>query len=357
MVAARNRYSATYKTETAGQYRTDLSAGPVHYRDGEGWEKIDASLRQRPDGRFGNGGRNEFGLSVAPDNRDRQLTRMETKSGRAVGFALEGARPGGASPDPQTGAETIVYRSILPHVDLRLSSLADGLKEILVLQSAQAPTRYVFPLTTDGLRAELDDQGQVLYRDAAGAVVFVTPRPWMEDSANGPDLPGATSYEAAFRLLDTAEGGQALELTISEAWLKDPSRVFPALVDPTIYNTEPYFDTDTYYYKANTTNASTANTALRAGASGSDHYRAFLMFNGRGGTRRTGRRHAACGRPPRQQRNLPGLPGLHRQLRTVGVRQARDAELVQVPGLVRRAVRPDLRGRQRQPDRNLRRRS
>jgi hypothetical protein len=283
VVRLRERFSSTFTTGKPGEYRSEVETGPVHFKDdAEKWQKIDRSLRKQPDGRFGNQGGNDFTVTAASDNSDRSLARLETAAGESVSFALQGARPGGASPDPRTGDQDIVYRSIMPHVDLRLTSLAEGVKEVLVLRSAKAPTRYVFPLTLDGLTAELDAEGSVLFRNGDGEVAFTTPRPWMVDSVNGPDEPGAISTDASYALVDVPGGGQALEVSISPSWLADPARVFPVEVDPSVQHTgnPAYFYTDATYRKSNTTTADTASSYLYTGRSTSEQYRSFLQFSG-----------------------------------------------------------------------------
>lgn len=275
----RERFSTTFTTDKPGVYRTETEAGPVHFKDSAGgWQRIDRSLRPSPDGRFGNGGRNDFTVSAASRNEDRALARLETKTGESVSWMVEGARPGGASPDPRSGEQDVVYRSILPHVDLRLTSLDEGVKEVLVLRSAKAPSRFVFPLTLQGLTAELDENGSVLYRNVAGEVAFTTPRPWMVDSVNGPDVPGAVSTDAQYRLIDVA-GGQALEVTVSQAWLSDPARVFPVEVDPTITGNPAYFYEDTYYRSSNRTTSDSKSPWLYTGGTSSEQFKAYLQFS------------------------------------------------------------------------------
>lgn len=279
VVGLRERFSETFATEKASEYETVTSPSPVHFKDGGGgWQKIERGLRPQAGRRFGNEGRNDFGLSVAGDHTDRQLARIESKAGQAVGFGLEGARPGAASPDPASDGQDIVYRSILPHVDLRLSSLADGLKEVLILRSAKAPTRYVFPMRLEGLTAELQDRA-VLFRDEAGTEVFRTTPPTMMDSSGGPHAPGTGSLALDYRLIEQPDGAQALELTLSPEWLADPARVFPVQVDPTVNrSTYPHVFADTTYAQSDKTQAFGWIEQLGTGHTTKDSYRAFVQF-------------------------------------------------------------------------------
>lgn len=291
----RERQSATYATERPGVFESQVSSGPVHYRDDKDkWHKIDRELR--PAGRrFSNQGRNDFAFSVSGDHRDRELVRFDSKRGHAVAYGLAGARPGAASPDPTAGGQQIVYRSILPHVDLRLRSLADSVEEVLVLQSAKAPAVYQFPLQLTGVTARVDEDGSVVYEDADAKPVFRTPRPWMMDSSVPErEGPGITSLDASYALATAADGGQVLELRLSQQWLQDPARVFPVKVDPTVDNVASsnnpggdggavFFYSDTSYASHNTTSAYTSDPNLYSGLNSNNHrHRAVLQFGGSG---------------------------------------------------------------------------
>ncbi|HVM00152.1 MAG TPA: hypothetical protein VM324_12745, partial [Egibacteraceae bacterium] len=178
--------SKTFATDTPGTLTTRAYAEAVHYETDEGgWEPIDVALTPGREGRLENGA-NSFGLSVAADSGQGLLAELDLGQGRRIGFSLdaEHKRPGVA--DRASGGSAVVYRQVRPHVDLRLTSTATGLKEELVLRSPAAPDTFEFPLRLEGVRAQLDPAtGAVVYHDAAGELVAAVPAGWMEDAAGG----------------------------------------------------------------------------------------------------------------------------------------------------------------------------
>ena len=105
------------------------------------------------------------------------------------------------------------------------------MKETLVLRSAKAPASYVFPLSLRNLTAKLVD-GQVVLSDRDGRQRGVIPAGYMVDAGSGTAGP-ATSTKVGYELVTTGDR-PALKMTLDAAWLRDPARVYPVAVDPTV---------------------------------------------------------------------------------------------------------------------------
>lgn len=138
---------------------------------------------------------------------------------------------------------TVTYRGILPSTDLSLQSISGGVKEDIILNSASAPTSFVFPLTLQGLTASVTPQGEVAYTDASGTVRAITPQGYMQDSADPLHKVGAVSQGVTYTLVPNGTGGQALQVGLDSAWVHNPAHAFPIVVDPTTQD----------YYTARTT--------------------------------------------------------------------------------------------------------
>ncbi|WP_163554073.1 DNRLRE domain-containing protein [Candidatus Frankia alpina] len=172
------------------------------------------------------------------------------------------------------------FASVRDSADLQLGPTADGLKEVIVLRSADAPTTWTFPLALTGLTAR-DDGDQVLLADGAGTVRAAIPPGWMEDSRTTGGL-HATYRGVAYRLVTTKDGGQALQVDLDRAWLADPERVYPVNVDPTVTTLLTGAD-DTYVFSAHPQTNYANDVAIRAGVFGSDVVRGYLSFPGQPG--------------------------------------------------------------------------
>ncbi len=91
----------------------------------------------------------------------------------------------------------------------------------------------------------------------------------MDDSAETP----AHSDDVSYTLLDD---GLTLEVSLDEAWLNDPARVFPVMVDPTLV----YANTNDTYVTEGTTADNSSSLALNVGKGfAGNRNRAFLKFN------------------------------------------------------------------------------
>jgi RHS repeat-associated protein len=263
LVAMRTRASRTYVSAGGRGFATRVFAEPVNYRDAAGaWQRIDPSLRSSSGG-FDNVAA-DFDVSLPKD----ATGAVAVSSGaRRVAFRLQGAAPVAA----EVSGAAARYRSVRAGVDVLLESTTAGLKETVVLTGPGSPASSVFSVElSTGLRLVPTPQGGLQVRDGLGQSVFEIAAPFAVDSAERP------AYTDAVRLV---VGGTAasptVTLTVDQAWLTDPARVFPVLVDPT---TSPFASPDGTYIDsgASTTNYHTASaTTLKAGGP----YRTLLHFD------------------------------------------------------------------------------
>ncbi|MDI1462732.1 ricin-type beta-trefoil lectin domain protein [Catellatospora sp. KI3] len=276
---ATSKRVADQSTETSdlfrnedGTYSRKVFSDPINFRDGKGvWRSIDRGLA-RSGNRFGQKAA-PTDLSLAVSGADGRLVTMGLGRGRSVSYGLAGA----ADVAGVAEANAVVYPSIQPGVDLKVEVLADGYKDTLVLESAQSPSEFVFPLELKGLTASLAGDGSVVFTDGAGAVQASIPAGYMFDSqvdqASGDFV---TSYGVSYELI-AVDGGPALKVTADRAWLEDPARVYPVSIDPSSFKT----NSDTYVYKTDTVNHSTANNLAVGTYDGGTHVAKSLMsFSG-----------------------------------------------------------------------------
>lgn len=156
-----------------------------------------------------------------------QLATLSLGGGLQAGFGLAGAAPVAGAAD---GAN-VRFAEVRPGVDLVLTATGNGLKDELVLKSADAPTTWVFPLRLVGLTPELVGNGIEL-RDAEGQVRASIPPGFMYDATPDPKTgAGVRSNGVTYRLLGDGDVWQ-VEVTLDAGWLRSPERRFPVTVDP-----------------------------------------------------------------------------------------------------------------------------
>ncbi|MEV4134786.1 FG-GAP-like repeat-containing protein [Dactylosporangium sp. NPDC049742] len=156
--------------------------------------------------------------------------------------------PGRALPKPVLSGATATYAEVLPGVDLRLTALAEGFSEVLVVHSAQAAAnpalaQLSFGLQTTGVTLGTDADGGVHAKDERGAVVFSSPRATMWDTADAvvnerTEIRSAQSQTAGraaprVRAMGETLTGSTLKIVPDKGFLTDPATRYPVYIDPT----------------------------------------------------------------------------------------------------------------------------
>ncbi len=155
-------------------------------------------------------------------------------------------------------AQGLLYEDAAPEIDLSYTACGFDVKEAIIVKAPQAAYCYAFRLTLDGLTPKLSD-GAVLLSNAAGAVIYVIPAPYLEDAA------GATSDAADYALSPQTDGSYLLTVTADETWMNDDSRAWPIQIDPTVELRSDNYVRGTYIRSAQPTAKAGDRLTLFAG--------------------------------------------------------------------------------------------
>jgi RHS repeat-associated protein len=236
----RTARSKTFMGGKPGEFADKLYPSPVHFLEQERWTEIDSNIGRAANGRRRSGA-NSFGLSVAEQATDGKLVELDLGKGNSVGFSMQAAQSARAK---ATG-NVVEFAGVAKNTDLRLTSEAEGLKEELILHSADSPRTFTFPLVLEGVSASIDEKGGVLYKDGQDRVLAYTPPGIMFDAGDpSTGQPPAFSDGVSYELV--AHGsGTALKVSIDDSWVIHPSRRWPLSVDPT-FQTVNVFGDDTF---------------------------------------------------------------------------------------------------------------
>lgn len=301
LIEQRSKYETAYRMADGTKIAV-VYTEPIHYLDAGGdWQRIDSRIvttgdvqypwkvaATQADIRFpaaiGAGTAGGFG-----DNSESLVA--VSLSGRAVGMAPQGASHSVGTVD----GSTITYPQVYPGVDWALTAQGDELKESLILHApplpGQTPT-FDFSLDLDGLQLQPGPSGEIDLVDGSGAVVLTIPPAWMEEAAppSPPGLPGgepqpqgepAHSHAVQMQIV-VEEGETVLRLVPDAAWLSDPARRYPVVIDPTL--DEEKAIKDTFMTQGDTGNHS-GDPRIRVGKNQNDNdrkNRGLVKFDGIG---------------------------------------------------------------------------
>ncbi|WP_380286423.1 LamG-like jellyroll fold domain-containing protein [Kitasatospora purpeofusca] len=280
----RTAHQRTYRNAD-GTFTTRSYPNPVNFRRADGsWAEIDTTLI--PDGTATAGraaptqsgwittsGESRLTLALTADADP--LVRLQLGEGSSVGYALKDAAPAQGT----TQGSTITYPEARPHADVTFQAGSTSFKETLVLKDAAAPTEWVFPLRLQGVTASLDAGGAVVFTDPSGTVRGRMPPGWMQDSAFAPNTEeGVVSGGVGYELV-SVDGGQALKVTLDQAWLHAPERVYPIKVDPSFSSVKAV---DGTYIESPYNLDFSGDTVLKVGTydGGGHQAESYIKFNG-----------------------------------------------------------------------------
>ncbi len=146
------------------------------------------------------------------------------------------------------------YGRAFDDASLEYQSMADGLKESIVLPDYVGSSTFSFDLMSQGATPTINAQGGIdFYSSDSTSPVISIAAPYMVDSASGPGGDGAMSAAVHYELYPQSLGWR-LDVVADPSWLADSARVYPVRIDPTTYADwpdAPDNSGDTYVSDAN----------------------------------------------------------------------------------------------------------
>jgi hypothetical protein len=188
-----------------GNLEAHIAAGTVRMsRDGR-WATIDPTLEARGDDVTPKAHPGDLVLAGERPNGDHELAAVGV-GGERVAMHWEGRLPA-----PKLAGSEATYAEALPGVDLIVRATRTGFEQLLVVKDKAAAERVGVPATMTPIRTTVE----------------------------------------------TGETGLAVVLRPDARWMRDPARVYPITIDPTLNPAKVTFDT--YVRQSTGTNAHTAN--------------------------------------------------------------------------------------------------
>ncbi|MCM2419075.1 DNRLRE domain-containing protein [Streptomyces sp. RKAG293] len=289
-LSERSETSTTW-VNANGSLTTEVSAGPIRFKDNGQWRPVDLDLVQNGDG------------SVAPKAHPRGLklaggggttARSLTDAGTAPARDLVTLGAGdqqialqwkGGLPKPTLSGTRATYVNAVPGANLVVEATRTGFEQFVDI--AQRPAAggfaYTLPLKTKGLSVKQLADGSLQFTDAKNNKRAVMPAPTMWDAQIDP-VSGEHTHQAPVALKVVADKGSVdLVFTPDTKFLADPKTKFPVTVDPSTATLGNVFDT---YAQQGVTVDESTDTELDLGNPGTTNTdgtprtaRSFITWN------------------------------------------------------------------------------
>ncbi|MEV5714652.1 PA14 domain-containing protein [Amycolatopsis mediterranei] len=227
IVVSRSMFTDEFRNPD-GTHTVRQSVEPLNAKDANGtWQPVDTTLRKDAASGRVQPGIHPLKPSLAGKGDDPAVLAVNLPTGK-VSLGFDGARPVAAKVDGNRAS----YPDIAPDADLDYEVTAGAVKETVVLKRPPARARWRFRLSAPGLTPALDRQdgtGSVLLKDAAGKVPASIPPVQTWDSAAD-----AAAMTGGHYAIERSGDSWLLTVSVDNGWLRDPKRVYPVSVDPTI---------------------------------------------------------------------------------------------------------------------------
>ncbi|XIF82729.1 PA14 domain-containing protein [Kutzneria buriramensis] len=225
----RSMFSTEY-VNPDGTHSVRQSTQPLNVQDEAGhWQAIQTALTTDTTTRRAGTDHHPLSPSLATKANDATVLKVAS-GGHTAGLALDQAAPSTAT----VKGDSVTYADVAAGTDLDYEVTPGAVKETIKLKRAPADGRssWRFKLTTGGLTPKLESNGSITLADQAGAAKIVLPPIETWDSAGkGETAPAMTGGAYA---LDRAGSDWWLTVKVDPKWLRDPKRVYPVFVDPTV---------------------------------------------------------------------------------------------------------------------------
>lgn len=287
VVEKRDEYQKVYLRED-GTYTSVISKTPVHYKkDGE-WVDIVNNLKTDGDVITNTAGsfNVEFPKEISEDNEIKiengketitfSIVETEKSNGKVKNNKKQKQDKNKVSDeeifnnDISRTVSEIEYEDVLENTNLEYVVTPTGVKENIIVENKESLKKsYSFNITKGNLKAELDKENNLYFKNSKGEIVFTIPAPVMTDSN------GTISYDIDVKVKNLKEKTITLTYTPDKKWLNDKNRTYPVAIDPVII-----LDSDKEFVIEDTIVGYDTTDPETATQNGIDTFLAILLNNG-----------------------------------------------------------------------------
>ena len=227
-ITAKRERNKKFYLNSDSTITAEIHSGSIHYQESGNWKDIDNTIiedKSVPELPLRNKG-NDFQLRFA---------RQFTGKNKLVSFHIKNNvvffSPADASrsrADSGSSEASVIYRDLYPDIDFEYIADNDALKENIIINKFSGKNSFSFNIQSPQLTPTLRDN-EVYFLDKAGAEILVIPAPFMYDQSRAENFDIKVSIEH--------QSGPHYKLTYiaDVAWLADPARAYPVIIDPVVW--------------------------------------------------------------------------------------------------------------------------
>ncbi len=130
------------------------------------------------------------------------------------------------------------YHDVFPNVDLQYLITPTGVKENIVLKSADAQTDFTMEYKFHQLTAVQVDDKTIELQDKSGKTVYTITAPMMQEAK------GEWSNSLSISILEAKNNKLKIKLSADAEWLHSADRAFPVTVDPSFATSKAWGTVD-----------------------------------------------------------------------------------------------------------------
>lgn len=285
IISERSRFAKVYEGPDDTRMMR-ISPDPVHYRDEhQSWQEINTRIVASANADALEMTRNDYRVYFQSESTAPYLVRFETRDGE-VEFGLDEQQSWGRLEEvrAESSGNSVSYRNLFPGIDLSYTLSASQMTEELVVRDRAfvgGLSRVQKRFTARGVSGSVEPDGSVGFYNASGERTWTIPRPVLYELDSRQTDNHGIHFEMVAR-----DGYFELVKVIDPAgiaWLNDPQRRFPVVVDDTVTLNDGYLAGGTGYVQCGLSRCSRrtdhANVAVgRIPALGLT-YRSFLEWD------------------------------------------------------------------------------
>ena len=227
-ITAKRERNKKFYLNSDSTITAEIHSGSIHYQESGNWQDIDNTIIEDesvPELPLRNKG-NDFQLRFA---------RQFTGKNKLVSFHIENnvvffspADASSSRADSGSSEASVIYRDLYPDIDFEYIIDNDALKENIIINQFSGKNSFSFNIQSPQLTPTLRDN-EVYFLDKAGAEILVIPAPYMYDQSRAENFDITVSIEH--------QSGPHYKLTYiaDVAWLTDPARAYPVIIDPVVW--------------------------------------------------------------------------------------------------------------------------